>query len=218
MEQKLEDNNKISELKNEIKKLTKSNIEFSGLPTLFQDIEKKDNKVRTFAPADIDKEIDEKNEYLNINLSDINNLFDTVKKNIEKKSIIDIGDNKTINFNDIIDFSKDIIDGKINNFNKEKKYNEKFKDIEKNLEIKKTKTNDIKLYIFYLNRLKGILFTPKKSSGTPTKIPQIVRKRDNKVRTFAPKDFKKSSDTPTKVPQIIKRKIVYQNIMKNQIG
>ena len=139
MEQKLEDNNKISELKNEIKKLTKSNIEFSGLPTLFQDKEKKDNKVRTFAPAAIDKEIDEKNEYLNINLSGINNLFDTVKKNIEKKSIIDIGDNKSINFNDIIDFSKDITDGKINNFNKEKKYNEKFKDIEKNLENKKNK-------------------------------------------------------------------------------
>ena len=53
--------------------------------TLFQDIEKKDKKARTFAPADIDKEIDEKNEYLNINLNDINNLFDTVKKNIEKK-------------------------------------------------------------------------------------------------------------------------------------
>ena len=66
-------------------------------------------------------------------------MFDTVKKNIEKKknSIIDIGDNKSINFNDIIDFSKDIIDGKINNFNKEKKYNEKLKDIEKNLENKK---------------------------------------------------------------------------------
>ena len=105
MEQKLEDNNnKISELKksknllkkqerinelkikennelkNEIKKLTKSNIEFSGLLTLFQD-----NKARTFAPADIDKEIDEKNEYLNINLSDVNNLFNTVKKNIAKK-------------------------------------------------------------------------------------------------------------------------------------
>ena len=26
-------------------------------------------------------------------------------------------------------------------------------------------------------------------SSTPTKIPQSVRKRDNKVRTFAPKDF-----------------------------
>ena len=116
MEQKLEDNdNKISELKkfknllkkglkkqerinelktkennqlkNEIKKLTKSNIKFSGLPTLFQDIEKQDNKARTFAPADIDKEIDEKNEYLNINLSNVNNLLDT-GKNILKKKIL----------------------------------------------------------------------------------------------------------------------------------
>ena len=53
-------------------------------------------------------------------------MFDTVKKKILKKNkIIDIGDNKSINFNDIIDFLKDIIDGKINNFNKEKKYNEK---------------------------------------------------------------------------------------------
>ena len=30
-----------NELKTEIEKLTKSNIKFSGLPTLFQDIEKK---------------------------------------------------------------------------------------------------------------------------------------------------------------------------------
>ena len=37
-ELKTKENN---ELKNEIKKLTKLNIEFSGLPTLFQDIEKK---------------------------------------------------------------------------------------------------------------------------------------------------------------------------------
>ena len=54
-----------------------------------------------------------------------------------KKKIIDIGDNKSINFNDIIDFSKDIIDGKINNFNKETKHNEKFKDIEKKIKNKK---------------------------------------------------------------------------------
>ena len=64
-------------------------------------------------------------------------MFDTVKKILKKKNIIDLIDNKSINFNDIVDFSKDIIDGKINNFNKEKKYNEKFKDIKKNLEIKK---------------------------------------------------------------------------------
>ena len=29
-----------------------------------------------------------------------------------------------------------------------------------------------------------------KDSSTPTKIPQSVRKRDNKVKTFAPKDSK----------------------------
>ena len=73
---------------------------------------------------------------------------------LKKDNIIDIGDNKSINFNDIIDFSKDIIDSKINDFNKEEKYNEKFKDTEKNLENRKKDTNDIKLYIIYLNKLK----------------------------------------------------------------
>ena len=100
-------------------------------------LEMKKNEYLNINLSDINN-LNEKNEYLNINLSDINNLFDTVKKKILKKNnIIDIGDNKSINFNDIIDFLKDIIDGKINNFNKEKKYNEKFKDIEKNLENKK---------------------------------------------------------------------------------
>ena len=73
---------------------------------------------------------------------------------LKKDNIIDIGDNKSINFNDIIDFSKDIIDSKINNFNKEEKYNEKFKDTVKNLENRKKDTNHIKLYIIYLNKLK----------------------------------------------------------------
>ena len=93
-------------------------------------------------------------------------MFDTIKKNVKKKDdIIDIADNKSINFNDIIDFSKEIIDGKIDNSNKEKIYNEKFKDIEKNLENRAKDTNIIKLYIIYLNQLKKILFTPKKSPG-----------------------------------------------------
>ena len=75
----------------------------SGLPKLIEDIE----KARTFAPPDNDKEEfkskkvrkkkveskknsedidinelfrDEKNEYLNINLVDVNNVFDKIKK------------------------------------------------------------------------------------------------------------------------------------------
>ena len=78
-----------------------------------------------------------------------------MKQNIKKKdNVIDIGNNESINFNDIINFSKDIIDGKINNSNKEKKYNEKFKNIEENLENRTKYTNAIKLYIIYLNQLK----------------------------------------------------------------
>ena len=57
------------------------------------------------------------------------------------------------------------MNGKINNSNKEKKYNEKFKNIEKNLKNKTKDNNTIKLYIIYLNQLKKILFTLKKSSG-----------------------------------------------------
>ena len=53
-----------------------------------------------------------------------------MKNNTKKNNIIDIDDNKSINFKDIIDVSKDIIDSKFNNFNKEK-------NIMKNLKILK---------------------------------------------------------------------------------
>ena len=133
----------------------------------------------------------------------------------KKDNIIDIGDNKSINFNDSIDFSKGIIDGKINNFNKEKKYNEKFKDIGKNLENKKKDTNDIKLYIFYLNKLKRILFTPKKSSDTPTKIPRLVRKKDDKAKTFDLKDsLPKYNEKSNRLKNLEEE---YQNIAKKKI-
>ena len=52
-ELKIKENN---ELKNEIKKLEKSKTELSGLPKLFEDIEKRDDKARTFAPPDRDEE------------------------------------------------------------------------------------------------------------------------------------------------------------------
>ena len=77
----------------------------------------------------------EKNKYLDINLSDVNNLVGKIKQDVNKiDNITDIGNNESVNFNDIINFSKDIMNGKINNSNKEKKYNEKFKNIEENLE------------------------------------------------------------------------------------
>ena len=114
----------------------------------------------------IDKLLGNENKYVNINLSNVNNLIDEMKKNFGKRNnILDIGNNKSVNFNDILNFLQDIIDGKVNDFNKEKKYNEKFKDVEKNLENRTKDSNNIKLYNYYLNYLKRILFSTRKLSG-----------------------------------------------------
>ena len=93
-------------------------------------------------------------------------MFGEIKQNVKNiDNIINIGNNKSINFNDIINFLKDIMKGKINNYNKEEKYNEKFKNIEENLENRAKYNNTIRLYIICFNQLKNILFTLKKSSG-----------------------------------------------------
>ena len=82
-----------------------------------------------------------------------------MKKKIEKRNnILDIGNNKSVNFNDILNFLQNIIDGKINNFDKEEKYNEKFKDVEKNFENRTKNNNNIILYDYYLNYLKKYYF------------------------------------------------------------
>ena len=152
-----------------------------GIPTLIQDLEKKDDKARTFAPThkretkkiisdfkelqeiskdrDIDRLLKDHDQYVNINLSNVNDLIDEVKKKIEKRNnILDIGNNKSINFIDILNFLQNTIDGEVNDFSKEEKYNEKFKDVEKNLENRTKNSNDIRLYNYYLNYLKKYIF------------------------------------------------------------
>ena len=62
--------------------------------------------------------------------------------------------------------------------------NKKIKD-NLNIEIKLLKDND------ELRKLTGKIDS--KDSSTPTKIPKILRKKDDKARTFNPKDFKKDS-------------------------
>ena len=137
-ESKTKENN---ELKNEIKKLEKSRIELDGLPKLLKDNRALPDKNEEWLklegikiPEDfnIDKYFKgRKNKYLDINLSDVNNLVGKIKQYVKKiDNIIDIGNNESINFNDIIKFSKDIMNGKINNSNKEK-------NIMKNLKILK---------------------------------------------------------------------------------
>ena len=168
------------ELKNENEKLEKSRIELGVLPKLLKDNQDLlDENEKSFKnlkskltlksieiPEDFNSDKyfrDEENEYLDINLDDVDNLVGEIKQNVKNiDNIIDIGNNESINFNDIISFSKDIIDGKINNSNKEKKYNEKFKNIEKKLENRTKYNNTIRLYIIYLNQLK-IYYLPLKN-------------------------------------------------------
>ena len=83
-----------SELKNEIKKLEKSRIELGGLPKLFKDNKALPDKNEEWLklegikiPEDfnIDKYFKgKKNKYLDINLSDVNNLVDKIKQDVKK--------------------------------------------------------------------------------------------------------------------------------------
>ena len=62
---------------------------------------------------------------------------------------------------------------------KKKIYNEKFKDVEKNLENRTKDGNHIKLYNYYLNYLKRILFSTRKLSGkglTISALPILLSK------------------------------------------
>ena len=138
-----------------------------GLPKVLED-----NKARTLALPDKVKEIleskeiskdfdsdkffrDEEHEYLDINLSNVDNLFKNIKQNVKEiDNFIDIG------INDFINFLKEIIYGEINNSNKEKQYNEKFKNIKENLENRTKDTNAIRLYTIYLDQLKKNIIYP----------------------------------------------------------
>ena len=79
-------------------------------------------------------------------------------------NVLDLDDDKYVYFNHIKDFLHDIKDGNINNFNRERKYKEKFKDIEDKLANRKKYGKYVNVYVKYFNNLKKILFT-KESSG-----------------------------------------------------
>ena len=119
------------------------------------------------------------NKYENINLNDVNNLIDEIKRNITMgDNVLDLGDDKYVYFNNTKDFLHDIKNCKINNFNRQKKYNEKFRNTENKLANKKKIGKYINLYVKYLDNLKRILFT-KKSSGrglTISSLPILLSK------------------------------------------
>ena len=93
-------------------------------------------------------------------------------------NVLDLGDNIYVYFNHINNFLHDIKDGNINNFNREKKYKEKFEDIENKLANKKRYGKYVDLYVKYLNNFKKILFTKKSSrkGSTISSLPILLSK------------------------------------------
>ena len=113
------------------------------VPKMFPDVRKKNDKVRTFAPSDnttkpsfleddYGGEKKSTDKYKTIDLHDIKSLIDRIDRKVtEENDIVDLGNNEKFYFRDVNNFFYDIMNGKINNFNKEKKYEKRFKNIEK---------------------------------------------------------------------------------------
>ena len=144
------------------------------------------------------KELNNKNISLNKYKKDINKLDNEYKKEIQKlkKEL-----NESKEYIDSEKKDKDKIMKEFNKLHNEKQNYIKEKQIieqelnkkEQELANKKTIDNlntEIKL-LKDSNKLKKIKGS--KDSSTPTKIPQSVRKRDDKARIFDSEDFKKDS-------------------------
>ena len=142
--------------------ITKAKLKLSKLETpdvLIKPIEKSFDKIKR--PEDFKKEriLKNINKYEDINLNDVNNLIDEIEKNITMgDNVLDLGNDEYVYFNDISDFLRDIKYGVINNLNREKKYNAKFRNIENKLANKKNYGRNIRLYEKNLNDLKKNFF------------------------------------------------------------
>ena len=115
------------------------------------------------------------NEYERINLNDVNDLIDLINSEItEGDNIVDLGDDKEIYFRDLTEFLYDIKDGKISNFNEEREYEKRLKNTEKKLENRTKFSRYTRFYEQYINMLKEILFSNKKSSGRGLTISSLL--------------------------------------------
>ena len=125
-----------------------------------RDMRKKDNKARTFAPPDnTDTSFLKTTE--KINLNDIDNLIDRIKKNNDDHNmskIIIADEDKVFYDYDLSYFLEDIKSGKINNLNVQKAYNNRISRIENNLANAKKDSYGIRVYKKYINDLKNKIF------------------------------------------------------------
>ena len=208
----LPDNNKMEDfIQSELNKLKKPDD-----LTELDSIRREFAKVKSSEDLERDKFLENINKYESINLNDVNNLIDEIRKNITMgDNVVELGDNKYVYFNDLNNFLYNIKNGEINNFNKEEKYEKKFKNIENKLANRKKYGKYIKLYIEYLNNLKRILFSNKKSSGkglTISSLPILLSKLNIKNSRELTNDIKNLLKYLYDNKQITK--LVYNNLIK----
>ena len=83
-------------------------------------------------PKDLKRDQISTNQYGKINLDHIKGLISRIDRNVtEGDNIVDLGNNEKIYFRDLNDFLYDIMNGKINDFNKEREYEKRLKNTEK---------------------------------------------------------------------------------------
>ena len=125
-----------------------------------------------------DENLKSMDKYEDIDLDSINMLINRIYNETNKlDNIVDAGNDKKNYFKDLINFLHDIRNGKIDDFNKETKYEKRLKDTEKKLTNRTELSDSTRLYERYINILKRELFSPKKLR-TPIKIPQSIIKID----------------------------------------
>ena len=152
---------------NTIDNKLKSHKDLSTVTKIPQSVRKRDDKVRTFAPSDnMIKPSFLENKYEDIDLDDIDTLINRIyNETTEIDNIVVIGNNKKNYFKDLTNFLNDIKNCKINDFNKEMKYEKRLKDTEINLANRAELSDSTRLYERYINILKRKIFTPKKAFG-----------------------------------------------------
>ena len=164
----------------EIAKAKLKSAELKTCGVLIKPIEKPFDKIKR--PDDFESEriLKNINKYEDINLNEVNNLIDEIEKNITMgDNVLNLGNDEYVYFNDIREFLHNIKHGIINNLNRGKRYNAKFRNIENKLANKKKYSRNIMLYEKYLNDLKKILFFDRKSSGrglTISSLPILLSK------------------------------------------
>ena len=91
---------------------------------------------------EVEKFFKSMDQYKRIDLRDIKGLIVRIGlKVIEKDNIVDLGNNKEVYFRDLNDFLHDIMDGKINDLNKEIEYENDLKILKKSLRLKQNLVN-----------------------------------------------------------------------------